>query len=86
MYKCCTCGKNVPEQSIIHNEERLFDCPHCNNQGLGQTIRKLPEKKLVWVYKTRSGNECKRWEELKGVILLTRHQEVREDWKIWDLV
>jgi ribosomal protein S26 len=72
MFKCCTCGKNVPEDSIILNNDRIFDCPHCNKIETPK-IEKHYEKKIIEVYTTPKGAVIKNPKEYHGV--KHRHQE-----------
>lgn len=66
MFKCCSCGKNVSEDSIeFLNDERIFDCPHCNKIETPKT-QKHYEKKTIEVYTTRKGTVIKNPSEYFG--------------------
>ena len=65
MFKCCTCGKNVSEDSIILNNDRIFDCPHCNKTATPK-IEKHYEKKTIEVYTTPTGKIIKNPSEYTG--------------------
>lgn len=71
-FKCCTCGKLVPDDSIIINNDRLFNCPHCNKAQTPK-IQKHYEKKIIEVYTTPRGAVIKNPSSYHGV--KHRHQE-----------
>ncbi len=73
MFKCCACGKNVSEDSIIescgvasqYNTDRIFNCPHCNKIE-PRKAEKHYEKKIVEVYTTPKGKIIKNPSEYTG--------------------
>ena len=65
MFKCCTCGKNVSEDSITLNNDRIFNCPHCNKIEPPKA-EKHYEKKIVEVYTTPKGKIIKNPSEYTG--------------------
>ena len=66
MFKCCACVKNVPEDSIILNNDRLFDCPHCNKIETPKS-EKHYETKTVEVFTTPKGSIIKNPDSYHGV-------------------
>ena len=72
MFKCNTCGKNVPEDCIILSNERTFDCPHCNKSATPKT-QKHYEEKTIEVYTTPKGVVIKNPSSYYGV--KHRHEE-----------
>jgi len=85
MFKCCTCGKNVPEDSIILNNDRLFNCPHCNKTATdGQIVARQPkEKKLCVVYLAKNGKEILNREAWYKATM--KRYEMKEDFKNYEL-
>jgi len=83
-YKCCTCGKNVPEDCIILNNDRLFDCPHCNKIATPKITPQPKEQKLCVVYCTLKGHEitpnCRSNPHAK-----IKRYEMRDDFQNYEL-
>lgn len=83
-YKCCACGKNVTEDSIIQNNDRVFDCPHCNKTAMPKITRQPKVKKLCVIYCTIRGQEIKPQNPSNPHARVKRY-EMKEDWENYEL-
>ena len=81
MFKCCTCGKNVPGESIILNNERVFDCPHCNT--IETPTQKPKEKKLCVIYLAHNGKEILKRQSWNNAKM--KRYEMKEDYENYEL-
>lgn len=80
-FKCCTCGKLVPDDSIIINNDRLFNCPHCNK--IETPTKKPKEKRLCVVYLASNGKEIMNREAWHNATM--KRYEMKEDYQHYEL-
>ena len=82
-FKCCSCGKNVSEDSIMEHpsSERIFDCPHCNK--IETPTQKPKEKRLCVVYLASNGKEIMNREAWHNATM--KRYEMKEDYQHYEL-
>ena len=83
MFKCCSCGKNVSEDCIILNNDRVFDCPHCNKIAMPKITPQPKEKKLCVVYLASNGKEIMNREAWHNATM--KRYEMKEDYQHYEL-
>jgi transcription elongation factor Elf1 len=85
-FKCCSCGKNVNKDSIIPNNEKTFDCPHCNKTTISQIPQKPKEKKLCVIYCTIRGQELQNQMDCRSnPHARIKRYEMRSDFQNYEL-